>query len=304
MRRVALMIRPRLIPSPPPDRLPMSYALILQHDPAFGPGRVVPVFRDYGIPTKLLRLDEGAGVPQDLDGVRVLVLLGGTQRLVEDAASDFNASGDAPTGFLDDEVALVKRMVDADRPTLGFGLGAQLLAKAAGAKVSPNVKPGAAEGQTGEPLPHLGWGPITLPFPGGTDPVAFGMGDGTPMFFWQRDAFELPRLPPPAGFDPEKKGPPPPSGNALICSTAWCKNAGFRFKDNLYGFAFHPELEREDIDRVLKLQGGMVGAAHGTGARGRVEEETEKHFPRYRRLGDKLLANFVQFSHAYEEFGR
>ena len=28
----------------------MSVALILQHAEAFGPGRVVPVFRDFGIP--------------------------------------------------------------------------------------------------------------------------------------------------------------------------------------------------------------------------------------------------------------
>ena len=281
----------------------MSYCLILQHDPAFGPGRIVPVFRDFGIPTKLLRLDDGAAVPEDLDEVRMLVLLGGTQRLVDHAASDFNAGGKAPTGFLEAETALVKRMVDADRPTLGLGLGAELIAKAAGAEVKPNVK-GDAKGEGGDLAPQLGFAPLTLPFPGGTDPVVFGFGDGTPMWFWQRDTFDLPRLPPPAGYDKDKPGPPPPSGNALICSTALCKNAGFKFKNSLYGFAFHPEFERGDIDALLKVQGGMVGAAGGSGALDKLRADADRHYDRYRRLGDKLLQNFVQFFHGYEEFGR
>ena len=264
----------------------MSHALILQHDPAFGPGRVVPVFRDYGIPTKLVRLDAGESLPDALDDARVLVLLGGNERLTGDEAGKF-----------DDEVALVRGRVEADRPTLAFGLGAELLAKAAGAAVTPNLK-------DGDPVAHLGFGPVTLPFPGGTDPMVFGMSDGTPMWFWQRDAFELPKLPPPPGFDPEKKGPPPPSGNALIVSTVWAKNSGFKFKESLYGFAFHPEFARQDIDALLRAHGGAVGAAHGSGGLEKVRAGVDQHFDRYRRLGDKLLANFVQFSHAYEEYGR
>ena len=277
----------------------MSHALILQHDPAFGPGRVVPVFRDFGIPTHVVRLDQGEPVPDDLDEVRVLILLGGVQRLADDPATDYNPAGEVRSDFLDAEIELVKRMVEADRPTLGFGLGAQILAKAAGAAVKVNTKP-AKEGETPEPLPHLGWGTISLPFPGGTDPIAFGLSDGTPMFFWQRDTFDLPKLPPPAGHDPSKPGPPPPTGNALVCATTWNRNAAFKFKDRLYGFAFHPEFDREDIDLVLKKQGGMAGAAHGSGTLDRIRAETDKHFDRYRRLGDRLLGNVVQFFHAYD----
>ena len=275
----------------------MSYCLILQHDAAFGPGRVVPVFRDYGIPTRTVRLDQGEPVPTDFDEVRVLVLLGGTPRLTE--SDDYSAKPE----WLGAEVEAIKPYVDADRPTLGFGLGAQILAKACGAEVKVNTKP-AKEGEEPENSPCFGFAPLTLPFPGGTDPILFGYGDGAPGFFWHRDTFDLPKLPPPPGFDPSKPGPPPPTGNALLCSTKWCRNAGFRFRNNLYGFQFHPHLEPADLEAIFQQHGGMAGAAGGSGALDRIKEDQAKLHDRYARLGVRLLQNFVQFVHAYEAKGR
>ena len=37
----------------------MSSAYLLQHDELYPPGRLVPILRDFGIPTKLVRLDKG-----------------------------------------------------------------------------------------------------------------------------------------------------------------------------------------------------------------------------------------------------
>ena len=51
----------------------MSSAVILQHAPYAGPGRIVPVFRDFGIPIDIRRLYQGDEVPTDLDAVRVRV---------------------------------------------------------------------------------------------------------------------------------------------------------------------------------------------------------------------------------------
>ena len=268
----------------------MSHALFLEHDPAFGPGRLTGVFRDFGIGCRHLRLHAGDPLPSDLDEVRALVLLGGTQRVTGEAGDDYSK----PLDQVDDEVAIVRQFIDDDRPLLGFGLGAQLIAKAGGADVTP------LKNDDGDATPHLGWGNVRLPFPGGTDPILFGMGDGTPMFFWQKDRFELPKLPPPPGFDPEKKGPPPPTGNALLCSTPWEKNAGFRFKNHAYAFAFHPELRREDLVEIERRHGGAIGAAHGSQRRGNFAADTDKHLARADRIGDRILRNFVQFSKTYD----
>src|SRR5580765_2843071 len=112
----------------------MSKAVILQQVAYEGPGRIVPVFRDFGIPIEIRHLYKGDEVPTDLDEIRVLVVLGGPM-FVSDAGSD-------KYPFLAKEVETLKRMVAADRPVLGIALGAQLLAHAAGAKVYPNTRPG------------------------------------------------------------------------------------------------------------------------------------------------------------------
>ena len=55
----------------------MSKAVILQHVATEGPGRIVPVFRDFGIPLEIRHLYKGDEVPSDLDELRVLISLGG-----------------------------------------------------------------------------------------------------------------------------------------------------------------------------------------------------------------------------------
>jgi GMP synthase-like glutamine amidotransferase len=271
----------------------MSSAVILQHAPYAGPGRIVPVFRDFGIPIDIRQLYRGDEVPTDLDDVRVLVVLGGPMR-VQDA-------GGSQYPFLAKEVELLQRMIAIDKPVLGIALGAQLLAHAAGAKVYPNVKPGAHNAQGPEdpatPMPEYGWGPVAFPFPGGTEPMVYGMTDGAPMFHWHNDTFDLPRLPAPANPAPPP-APPPPTGNSLLSSSRTCKNQAYRFKTRLFGFQYHIELTEAGIEALLANDQDGV-AALGTDGAAKVREGTGKFYPRYARLGDKLLGNFVQFLKAY-----
>jgi GMP synthase-like glutamine amidotransferase len=267
----------------------MSSAVILQHASYAGPGRIVPVFRDFGIPTDIRRLDRGDEVPTDLDEVRVLILLGGPMG-VKDV-------GSAQYPFLAKEVELLQRLIALDRPVLGIALGAQLIAHAAGAKVYPNAKPGAKPEDPVTPLPEFGWGPVTFPFPGGTEPMVFGMTDGSPMFHWHRDAFDLPRLPAPANPAPPP-APPPPTGNSLLSSSKLCKNQAFRFKYRTFGFQYHIELAQPDIEALLANDKEGV-AQLGSDGLSKLREETPRLYPRYARLGDRLLQNFVQFLKAY-----
>lgn len=266
----------------------MSVAVILQLDPAFGPGRIRRVFGDFGIPSTVRRIDQGDEIPTDLDEVRVLVVLTGPQKVAH--------VGTPQAPYLANVVEVIKTFVERDRPVLGIGLGAQLLAHAGGAKVYPNVKPGATPEAPATPCPEFGWGPITLPFPGGTEPMMFGLGDGVPMFHWHEDTFDLPKLPPPASAPPPP-APPPPTGNVLLASSPKTRNQAFRFKNRLFGFQFHFELLEEDIEKVLSSHGSWLASAGSTVEQ--VRADTRKHYARYDRLGNRLLTNFVQFLKAY-----
>lgn len=269
----------------------MNGAVILQHVPFEGPGRIVPVFRDFGIPCEVRHLYSGDEVPTDLDGVRVLVILGGPMGI-----SDIE-SGQYP--FLAKEVETLKRMIAADRPVLGICLGAQLIAHAAGAKVYANVKPGATPDQPGTAMPEIGWGPVTFPFPGGTEPIVYGLGDGAPMFHWHFDTFDLPKLPGPANPAPPP-APPPPTGNALISSTRACRNQAFRFKSRLFGFQYHIEMTEAGIEALLANRKEDVIKVLGADGEQKIRDDTKKFYPRHARLGDKVLQNFVQFLKAYD----
>ena len=258
----------------------MSTAIVLQHVPFETPGRLVPIFRDFGIPLQFRHLYRGDEVPTDLDELRLLIVMGGPMGIGD--------IGDPKYPFLEPEIVLLKKMIAADFPVLGICLGAQLLAHAAGAKVYRN------------PVPEIGWGPISLPFPGGTEPVMMGLMDGAPMFHWHFDAFDLPKLPspppPPAGAPP---APPPPTGNVLLASTPVCKNQAFRFKTHLFGFQFHFELDQPAIESLLANDPKSAAQVLGDQAQQKIRSDTGRYYSLHRRLGDRMIGNLVQYLRLY-----
>jgi GMP synthase (glutamine-hydrolysing) len=268
----------------------MSKAILLQHAAHEGPGRIMPIFRDFGIPLEVRHVYRGDEIPTDLDDIRVLISMGGPMSVAD--------LGNPAFAYLDKEVALLKRMVQHDRPVLGICLGAQLLAHAAGAKVYPNAKPGAKPEDPTTPMPEIGWGPVTFPFPGGTEPMVMGLMDGAPMFHWHYDTFDLPRLPGPPNPAPPP-APPPPTGNALLSSTRACKNQAFRFKNRLFGFQYHFEMDEAGIDAMLQSGRDDVLKVLGPDGEAKVRQDTKLHYSRYARLGERIVKNFVQFLKVY-----
>jgi GMP synthase-like glutamine amidotransferase len=124
------------------------------------------------------------------------------------------------------------------------------------------------------------------------------MTDGAPMFHWHHDTFDLPRLPPPPNAPPPP-APPPPTGSALLSSSKLCKNQAFRFKTRLFGFQYHMELTASDIEAIVASDREDAQKVLGPDGERQVREGTQKHYARYARLGDRTLANFVQFLKVY-----
>jgi GMP synthase (glutamine-hydrolysing) len=263
-------------------------AVLLQHDALYPAGQLGTILRDFGIPTEVRRLYAGDPLPTDLSEARCLILLGGSQRVAD--------IGSASHAYLHGEVALVKQFIDQDRPVVGIGFGAELLSVAGGAKVTEARKPGPTPSDPpGDPTPEFGWVPLTFPFPGGTEPVVFGMADNASFFVWHRDTFTMPSLPAPASPPP----PParPPTGNVLMASSRACRTQAYKFKNRVFGFQFHFELTQDQIEAIIDARSKQESLS--TDQVNAMKADTTKHFPRYQRLGAKLVTNLVQFLKAY-----
>lgn len=266
----------------------MSKAVILQHVEYETPARILPALRKNGVSVDVRHLYRGDEVPSDIGEINFLLVMGGPMGV-----------GDIPGGkypFLQREVDLLQKMVHRDLPVLGICLGAQLLAHAAGAKVYPNTTPGAKPEDPPTAAPEMGWGPVSLPFPGGTEPVLFGLHDKSMMFHWHFDTFDLPKLPaPPTTAQPKPPAPAAPTGNMLLSSTKLCRNQAFRFKNRLFGFQYHFEMTPDGIEAMLQHGADDLKRVLGESGAEQVRQDTKKYYPEYERLGDRVIGNVIEF---------
>lgn len=162
-----------------------------------------------------------AGLPETLDGFDGFVLLGGG--LMPD---DYER---AP--WLHTERRLVVEAIDADLPTLGICLGAQIIAAVAGGEVRANYGPK----ERGSTVIH------TTPA-GRNDAVVAALGASAPMIENHEDM--ITRL---------------PEGAVLLASSDAVEHQAFVIGARVRGVQFHPEASVADLqnwdDAALRGEG-------------------------------------------------
>src|SRR2546428_10326121 len=118
----------------------MPRLLVLQHIGCEPLGLIEPALKERGMEYRYVRLFAGEAIPKDLSGWDGLIALGGPM----------SANDGERLGFIADELRLLTEVLEAGMPALGICLGAQLIAKAAGAEV------------TADEEKEIGWYPLTL----------------------------------------------------------------------------------------------------------------------------------------------
>jgi GMP synthase (glutamine-hydrolysing) len=103
---------------------------------------------------------------------------------------------------------------------MGICLGAQLIARAAGARVYPSG------------VKEIGFAPITLT-EAGCDSCLAAFADDPLTLHWHGDTFDL------------------PEGATLLASTPGCRNQAFSLGPTVIGFQFHPEAGGPGFERWL-----------------------------------------------------
>jgi GMP synthase (glutamine-hydrolysing) len=121
--------------------------------------------------------------------------------------------------FLNEEIAFVRRRLEAGAAMIGVCLGAQLIAAASGARVYSGAR-------------EYGFAPIALTDAGRMSCLA-AFADDPATLHWHGDTFDL------------------PPGAALLASTDLVRNQAFAVGPKVLGVQFHPEWGGEPLEPWL-----------------------------------------------------
>lgn len=147
----------------------------------------------------------GAALPNP-DAADGLIIMGGPMS----ANDEFD--------YLKHEMAVISSFISAGKPILGVCLGAQLIAKTAGARIYRNRER------------EIGWAPVYWTDAGRQDRLFRGLEQPEPLFHWHSETFDL------------------PAGAVWLAYSDRCRNQAFRLGDTVYGLQFHLEVTPQIID--------------------------------------------------------
>jgi GMP synthase (glutamine-hydrolysing) len=177
----------------------------IQHSERVRPLSVADWARERGIELRVLRVDEGAQLP-DLASVERLVVLGGGMNT--DQVDEHPWLG-AEREWLRSVVRLGSARV------LGICLGSQLLAEALGGSV------GRAS------VPEVGWQRIERTADGDEHPVLAALPEAFDAMQWHWDSWSL------------------PPGARLVATSSGCPTQAFAYGEQVLALQFHPEFTYE-----------------------------------------------------------
>jgi GMP synthase-like glutamine amidotransferase len=192
--------------------------LVVQHAPFEHLGLISASLESRGIERDHLDLYLRPDAPCALDGYAGMIVMGGPM----------SANDDLP--YIARELLLVREALSSHLPVLGVCLGAQILARAAGAMVYRN------------PVKEIGWAPIYFTEEARQDPLFSGLDASEVVFHWHGETFDL-----------------PPGAQWLAWSDA-CRHQAFRIGRS-YGLQFHLEVTPAMIEDWLTQEVNCADAA-------------------------------------------
>ena len=164
---------------------------------------------------------------------------------------------DAEHPWLRSEVSFIRQALDHGVPTIGVCLGAQLIARAAGAWVGPAD---AAE---------VGWFAVELNDEGEADPVLGVVPGRVVAFQWHYYTFQLP-------------------ANAVELAASASARQAFRLGERAWGIQFHAEVDRDMLDSWFE-----DGAAELPKPVAEITAETDRYLGTWNEQGRALCNAFL-----------
>jgi GMP synthase-like glutamine amidotransferase len=180
----------------------------LQHVPFEGLGSIGPWLEKNGFETSSTKFFNTTALP-DPSAIDLLIILGGPMSVHDTAQYP----------WINNEIRLIKQVINAGKPVLGICLGAQLIAHAMGAKIYRNTEK------------EIGWFPVQKVSSPNTSHFSFP--DSALVFHWHGETFTL------------------PEGATLLARSQGCKNQAFQIDQSIIGLQFHLETTPESAQKIV-----------------------------------------------------
>jgi GMP synthase (glutamine-hydrolysing) len=178
----------------------VKHVLAIRHVPFEDLGTFECMFDEWGYRVEYVDAPTSDLSRLDVLGPDLLAVLGGP----------IGAYEEDNYPFLIPELALIKQRLESKRALLGICLGAQMIARACGARVFAG------------PTKEIGWGPVALTGAGARSALA-PLARGAPVLHWHGDTFDL------------------PPGAVCLASTAAYTQQAFSIGTQVLGLQFHLE---------------------------------------------------------------
>lgn len=233
----------------------MRRLLVFQHVPYEILGELDPLLRASRFRIRYVNFGREPDARPNLSRYSGLIVLGGPM----------NCDQADRHPHLATEIEVIQQAIRDGKPVLGICLGAQLIARALGARVRKN------------PVTEIGWYELNPTPEGRKDPLCGKFADSQQIFQWHGDTFDIPH------------------GAVHLATSPDCENQAFRFKHNVYGFQFHLEVDEPMILRWLHTP-AMAHEIEQSGGRRRREEirrHTRAHIDRSMALGNAVFGEFI-----------
>lgn len=190
---------------------------VLQHVPFEGPAAIAGWAVRRGHTLSIVHLYKGERLPQ-LNDFDMLCVMGGPM----------SVNDEDRFAFLAPEMALVREAATAGKAVLGVCLGAQLIAKAHGARAFP------------APFKEIGWFEVYRTKEGA------GLFTALPERFtplhWHGETFDLPK------------------GATLLARTEAAKTQAFCLGERVLGLQFHLEATPQSLEELVANASGDIGS--------------------------------------------
>ena len=241
----------------PGTRIALFFAmqvLIIKHVEIEGPGLIEYCLDQKRISYQVLCLDSGIQIPKPDDFTHIIIL-GGPMNVYEEDQYP----------FLKQEDLFIKEAIQRGKSLLGICLGAQLIAKALGAKVFK------------APVKEIGWYDVSLTRIGSIDPFFSHLPRIFPVFQWHGDTFAIPH-------------------NAILVATSpLVPHQAFRYGDNAYGLQFHLEVTQDIIREWMESYEEEFEEPHPPLlSKQKILADTQAKIEAYKRMGMTFLKNFFR----------